>query len=149
MSWLGGGAVALSIALAFAAMWTDLRRRQIPHWIVAGIVGCWVVAALFARGVLGASPLASILCGSAMLLVGFVLHACGWLGGGDGKLLAALALWLGPSETGWALIATGAIGLLLTLLALVRCHEWRQRGIPYAIAIAPPASTLLALRAVA
>ena len=130
-------------------MWTDVKTRQIPHWIVGGIVVCWIVAAVFEPKALGVAPLLGLLCGGVVLAMGFVLHALGWLGGGDGKLLAAVALWLGPADAGWALIATGAMGLLLTLWAVVRLAEWRQRGIPYAIAIAPPASALLAMRAMA
>ena len=149
MSWLGVGALAGGVALAVASVWTDVRRREIPHWLVGGIVAFWAVAAVFDREALGGTLLASILCGVAMLAVGFVLHAFGWLGGGDGKLLAALALWLGPADAGWALMATGAIGLLLTLAAWFRNRDWRLRGIPYAIAIAPPASALLAMRAMA
>ena len=149
MNWVGVAALAVSVALAVASIWTDVDRREVPHWIVAGIVVCWLFAAVFDRKALGGALLTSIVCGAVMLVIGFVLHALGWLGGGDGKLLAALALWLGPIDAGWALLATGAIGSLLTLLALVRCQEWRQRGIPFAIAIAPPASALLAMRAVA
>ena len=148
MNWVGVAALAGSVALAVASIWTDVDRREIPHWIVGGIVVCWLFAAAFDRKALGGALLASIVCGAVMLAVGFVLHALGWLGGGDVKLLAALMLWLGPTDAGWALLATGAIGSLLTLLALVRCREWRQSGIPYAIAIAPPASALLAMRAV-
>ena len=82
--------------------------------------------------------------------MGFAFHALGWLGGGDGKLLAALALWLGPADVGMALLGTGGLGLLVVLAAhLWPNSEWRRDGVPWAIAIAPPAAAVLALRALA
>src|SRR5258708_10452606 len=34
-------------------------------------------------------------CGLAVLVVAFILFSQGWIGGGDAKLAAATALWLG------------------------------------------------------
>jgi prepilin peptidase CpaA len=84
------------------------------------------------------------------LLVGMLLFSRGWLGGGDVKLLAAIALWFDMSG-GLALIVYVAMGGgLLALLFLiarrlipaprdgrVRPPALRPRGpIPYGIAIA-------------
>ena len=150
MTWLGIVALSTTVALAAMSMWTDVKTRQIPHWIVGGIVVCWIVAAVFEPKALGGAPLLGLLCGGVVLAMGFVLHALGWLGGGDGKLLAAVALWLGPGGCGLGADRPRARwGLLLTLWAVVRLVEWQQRGIPYAIAIAPPASAMLAMRAMA
>lgn len=149
MQWWGVALLAGAAAFALAAVWTDARRREIPHWILGGLVSLWLGAALAAPEVLGAKPLAGLVCGAAALAGGFVLHALGWLGGGDGKLLAVLAMWLGPADVGLALLATSALGLLLAMIALGRrAGDWRRRGIPYGIAISPPAATLLVARAV-
>ena len=148
MAWLGATAIAVGIAFALAAVWTDLKRREIPHWIIGGLVLSWLAAAVLEPAAINAKPLASVACGLAGLLLGFILHALGWLGGGDGKLLAALALWLGPADIGWALMCAGLIGGLLTLLALAKRSALRQRGIPCAVAIGPPAAALLLMRAV-
>ena len=148
MAWLGATAIAVGITLALVAVWTDLKRREIPHWIIGGLVLSWLVAATLEPQAINAKPLASVACGLAALLLGFVMHAFGWLGGGDGKLLAALALWLGPADVGWALVCTGMVGGLLALFALARRDSWRQRGIPCAVAISPPAAALLLIRAV-
>lgn len=89
-----------------------------------------------------------LLCGAAGLGAGLALYACGLLGGGDGKLLAVLGLWLGAPDYGYALLA-GA-GLLALLMVLARAdarHSFRCRGIPCACALAPPAAVLLAARA--
>ncbi len=121
-----------------------------PHWIVGSLVLLWVLTAALAPEALNGEPLMGIVCGAAAFVMGFCLHAFGWLGGGDGKLLAALAMWLGPADLGFALLATGLFGLLLALPALFRISRaFRDRGIPYACAIAPPAATILALRAIA
>ena len=120
-----------------------------PHWVPVAIVVLWLVAAFAAPEALAGDPLMGIACGAVVLAMGFCLHALGWLGGGDGKLLAALALWLGPADLGLALLATGLFGLLLALPALLwRSTLFRERGIPYACAIAPPAAAILAARAV-
>lgn len=150
MSWLGPIVLAASVVFALAAVWTDVRRREIPHATVGGLVAFWVVAAAFEPRALNATPLAALVCGAVALALGFAFHAAGWLGGGDGKLLAALALWLGPADIGLALVATGVLGLLMALAAhLRRDAEWHREGIPYAVAIAPPAAAVLAFRAVA
>ena len=127
-----------------------MKHREVPHWIVGALVLLWVLTAALAPEALNGEPLMGIVCGAAAFVVGFCLHALGWLGGGDGKLLAALAMWLGPSDLGLALLATGLFGLFLALPALLRISRaFRDRGIPYACAIAPPAATILALRAIA
>jgi prepilin signal peptidase PulO-like enzyme (type II secretory pathway) len=40
------------------------------------------------------------------------------LGGGDIKLLAALAVWLGPTEIAWTLVMASGLAL---------CFVWRMR----------------------
>ena len=148
MTWLGLAAIAVGVSIALVAVWTDIQRREVPHWIVGGLVTSWLAAATLEPEAIDASPIASVACGLAGLLFGFVLHALGWLGGGDGKLLAALALWLGPADIGLALLGTGFLGGLLVLLALARRDRWRHRELPCAVAIVPPAATLLIVRAV-
>ncbi|MDE3165971.1 MAG: prepilin peptidase, partial [Acidobacteriota bacterium] len=45
--------------------------------------------------------------GGLMLALGFGLFALGWIGGGDAKLAAATAIWLGFDELGhYALAAS-------------------------------------------
>ena len=150
MSWLGLAALLGSAALALTAVWTDLTRREIPHWVLLGLLSFWLAAAWLAPEALHAAPLIGLACGAVGLAVGFLLYALGWMGGGDGKLLAVLAMWLGPADLGLALMAAGVLGLLLVLMALARPKgDLRQRGLPCALAIVPPAATLLAARAVA
>ncbi len=147
---LAATALSFCVLVSLVAVWTDVKHREVPHWVVAALVVLWVFAAIMAPEALGGAPLAGIACGAAALAVGFCLHNLGWLGGGDGKLLAALAMWLGPADLGLALLATGLFGLALALPALSRRSTlFRDRGIPYACAITPPAAAILAVRAVA
>lgn len=144
---LGRAALCGTLLLLAAALWSDLRRREIPNGLVAGVALLWAATALLAPGWLGAAPAAGLACGGTMLLIGWGLHAAGWLGGGDGKLLAALALWLGPAELGLALVTSALIGAALLLLAVSgRGANLRRRGIPFAWAIAPPGGALLLAR---
>ena len=150
MQWWDMALLVGAAAFAFVAVWTDVKRREIPHWALGSLAGLWLCAALFTPAALGGEPLGGLVCGALALLLGFVLYALGWLGGGDGKLLAVLSMWLGPADVGLALLATSALGLLLTVCTLVyRGGDWRRRGVPYGLAISPPAATLLVARAVA
>ena len=145
---LGVTALCCCVLVSLVAVWTDVKHREVPHWIVGALVSLWALTAAFAPEALGGDPVAGIACGAAALVAGFVLHALGWLGGGDGKLLAAMAMWLGPADLGLALLATGVFGLLLALPALLRLSTlFREQGVPYACAIAPPAAAILAARA--
>ena len=50
-----------------------------------------------------------------MLVVGVFIFSLGWLGGGDVKLLAALALWAGPDYLVLLLLITGISGGVLAI----------------------------------
>ena len=107
------------------------------------------MAAIILPQCLGGSVSGGLLCGVAGLATGWALYAFGLLGGGDGKLLAVLGLWLGATDFGFALLAGAA--LLALFLVVARWdigQSFRVRGIPCACALAPPAAVLLAARAV-
>ena len=144
----GAAALYSAAVLAAAALYTDTIRREIPNWLIGGLALLWVLAIWVAPQVSNASAWAALLCGSSMLVGGYLFHWAGWLGGGDGKLIGALALWVGPWELGWWLLGTASLGLVMVLLALARPNgDFSARGIPFAWAIAPPAAVLLIARA--
>lgn len=131
---LGG----LSIALLVAAV-TDLRRREIDNGLNAAIA---LGAPLFwwASG-LPLWPQAALQLGLAlaMFVLLTTLFAAGAIGGGDVKLLTALALWL-PWQPYLQLIVLMALfGGVLTIAHLA-WHRFRGRTgsprIPYGVAIA-------------
>ncbi len=137
---------AMAYALAM-----DLLTMTIPNRVsLALLAGFLVLAPLMGFG-LGTIGL-HLAIGAAMLCVGFALFALGWIGGGDAKLFAATALWLGPTAVlEYGLIAALLGGLLtiaiLTLRSLplpaglarqawlARLHDTRE-GVPYGIALA-------------
>ena len=142
--------LVFSIALAIGAAISDFRFLRIPNAISAGIVLSFVAAAA-----LTAMPLSSFLAhfavGAAVLTAGIGLFALRALGGGDGKLLAALSVWAGPELVlpflMYTVLIGGAFGFAilslerLPLPARAYSIEWiaatgKRRKFPYGVAIA-------------
>ena len=128
---------ALAIALLIAAF-TDLRRRQIDNWLTAAIA---LAAPLFwlASGLTLLDIGYQLATALGALVVLAALFAVGGMGGGDVKLLAALALWIKPLWFLQLLVIMALVGGLLTLV----CGAWhiarRRRdriAVPYGVAIA-------------
>ena len=139
---------ALAIALLVAAF-TDIRRRQIDNWlngaIAAGAPLYWWASGLSLwPGVAWQVGVAFLTL--AVLAVLFALRA---MGGGDVKLLTALALWIQPLWFVRLLIGMSLIGGVLTI-ALGTWHVMRRRkerlAVPYGVAISTAALWVLALQ---
>jgi prepilin peptidase CpaA len=141
--------VAFPALLAYAAF-SDLFTMTISNRIsIALVVGFFVIAAILHM------PMSAIAwhvgCGLAVLAATFFLFAMGWIGGGDAKLAAATALWLGFEHLADYGLVAALLGGALTLIILqVRRlpiprwaieREWIARlhasdnGIPYGIAL--------------
>ena len=109
----------LAIALVTAAV-TDLRRRQIDNWLNAAIA---LSAPLYwwASG-LSLWPGVAIQIGMMLaVFIGFALvFARGGMGGGDVKLLSALALWLPPLALFSVIFLTSLIGGAMSMISGVR-----------------------------
>ena len=138
-------------ALLSAAVVSDVARRQIPNTVPVALVGLFAlqIAVVDHRDM---APLwAHLLTGAVLLVAGLVLFLMGVLGAGDGKLMAAAGLWVGPAGIGTFLFGVGVLGLGLGLFSLLPFDATRRlrAGLPFAVAIAPPAIALLALRAFA
>ena len=128
---------ALALALLIAAF-TDLRRRQIDNWLNGGIV---LAAPLWwwANG-LSLWPDVAIQLGVALAAFAVLagLFAMRAMGGGDVKLLTALALWIEPEWFLKLLIMMALLGAVLTIVMGVWHIMRRQRdklAIPYGVAI--------------
>ena len=137
-------------AMAFAAA-SDLVSMTISNRLsIALLVGFFLMAAMIGLPLadVGRHVMASLL----VLAVAFVFFARGWIGGGDAKLAAATALWIGfPLLLEYMMVAA-ILGGLLTLMLLQLRHfplpsplaaqPWITRlhslenGIPYGIALA-------------
>lgn len=138
-------------ALVIIAALRDATSMTIPNWISVALAGAFVIAGLFVKLPLPLFGTAA-LAGVVMLTAGIALFAVRALGGGDAKLLAACALWLGWSGLTPLIVYTGLAGgvLVLTLLAGRRAAAayafhgpgWVDRlltpggDVPYGIAIA-------------
>lgn len=110
--------VSAAMLLALVAALEDLRRFTISNWIPGALIGLWVVYALVS-GMSWQTAGISFLTGLGVLALMIGLWMPGWLGGGDAKLIAALALWFGwPSVQTFLILAMICGGLLsLALLA--------------------------------
>ena len=130
--------IALAIALLFAGF-TDLRSRRIDNWLNAGIA---LAAPLFwwASGLALWPDVAiqlGVAAGTFAVLTG--LFALGAMGGGDVKLLGALALWIAPWSFLNLVIVMALVGGILTIVFAAWHVARRQRdklAIPYGVAIA-------------
>ena len=102
--------------MAFAAS-SDLLTMTISNRVSIILIAGFFVMAL----VIGMSPtaiMAHIGAAGLVLVVAFVFFAQGWIGGGDAKLAAATALWLGFDHLPAYLVYSSLLGGLLTLLLL-------------------------------
>ena len=106
-------------ALVIAAAVKDLTTFTIPNWIAAGLVAGFAAFALEA-GLPWQVVAADAAVGFAALVAGMAMFALRWVGGGDAKLFAAAALWLGLAPAVTYLFYTAFAGglLALTLLGL-------------------------------
>ena len=127
---------ALAIALLVAAV-TDIRRREIDNWLNAGIA---VGAPLFwfASGIGAVDIIFQVGIALIVFIVLAGLFAAGMMGGGDVKLLTAVALWIHPLWFLQLLIVMSVAGGLLTAVLFVR-HRMQKSAarlaVPYGVAI--------------
>jgi prepilin peptidase CpaA len=148
-SWLA----AIFLLFLLIAAIEDGWRMRIGNWVSASIVaGAFAAAALKGPSIELWQNLALF---AAVLAIGTLMFARGWMGGGDIKLLAASALWFDLS-TGWRLLVAIAIagGLETFIVFSLRRLPWppimpqrvlllrRREGIPYGIAIAVGAALM-------
>ncbi|MBN8543897.1 MAG: prepilin peptidase [Alphaproteobacteria bacterium] len=85
---------ALSLAM-LAVIFYDTREFIIPNTLVVAIAMLYLPGFYF----LGLNPINGLTTGGIVLVLGMGLFALKVMGGGDIKLLAALALW-----TGWSTV---------------------------------------------
>lgn len=136
--------------MAYAAA-SDLLTMTIPNRLslalLAGFAVFWVASGLSTQ-----AALLHFGAGAVVLFVAFALFAFGWIGGGDAKLAAATALWLGfGTLMEYLFIASLAGGALTFAILMLRKFplppfalrwDWLSRlhepssGVPYGIALA-------------
>jgi prepilin peptidase CpaA len=129
----------------------DLLTFTIPNRLCA-VLALGYLAFAVLLGVSAVDILLNISCALAILIVAFLMFNLGWIGGGDAKLAAATAAWLGWTAILNYGLAAALFGGILTLILLgARAAplpaafgriEWLARlhnvkaGVPYGIALA-------------
>jgi prepilin peptidase CpaA len=136
--------------MAFAAS-SDLFTMTISNRISLILVAGFGLLAL-GTGMPASEILQHVGAGGLVLAVTFVFFLRGWVGGGDAKLAAATALWLGWTHLFDYVLYASLLGGVLTLGLLefrklsmpsvLAGKEWAERlhqpngGVPYGIALA-------------
>lgn len=105
-----------------AASVLDLLRRRIPNNLVLAVVALALLRIAADRGAHG---LVDAIDAAIVLLVCLALWLRGWLGAGDGKLIAATALLVGARALPDFLVLTAIIGGVLGAAALA--DQWLDR----------------------
>jgi prepilin peptidase CpaA len=148
--------LSLFPALMAYSAFSDLVSMRISNRISLVLVAGFVVAAIGLR-----MPLAELglhlAAGSLVLAICFGMFAAGWIGGGDAKLAASTALWVGWFGLLEYVVVSSVLGGMLTIALLsFRSHPlphfarwpWLLRlhhhktGIPYGIALAVAGLTI-------
>lgn len=148
---------ACAILLIYAAL-HDLLTYTIPNRVSLALVAAFAVYAASAGLALDVVGW-HLAAGAIALACGFGLFAARLIGGGDAKLAAAIALWLGWSHLLTFVVAAGLAGGALTLVIVglralpvpivIGGWTWLDKlqdsksGIPYGIALSAGALFVL------
>lgn len=138
------------VAMAFAGA-NDLFTMRIPNKISLVLIVSFIAAA-FAIGLNHETAAIHAAIGAAVLIVTYMLFSFNLLGGGDAKLMAAGALWMGLDHVfEFLLLLTFFGGILAAMIWVYRkfvpiavgaLPGWLEKlhedgaGMPYGIAIA-------------
>jgi prepilin peptidase CpaA len=138
VTWLSWSLLILLSILLMIGMVTDVRARILPNWLTLS-VGALAPLYWYAEGLAVWPDISVRLALSALCFLIFaVVYARGGMGGGDVKLISALALWMAPATLMQFLIAMSLFGGALGLLSWVYAHK-RKTGemieVPYGVAI--------------
>ena len=109
----------------------DALAMRIPNWLTA-----LIAIAFFPMALITGMPLAAfglhVAVGFGFFAVGFTLFSLGLFGGGDAKLLAAAALWLGWPDLVTFLVMTafagGVLALAVGVWSLVKINSEIKEG---------------------
>jgi prepilin peptidase CpaA len=142
--------MAFPVAMAFAAA-NDIFTMKIPNKIPLALVASFIAVALLTGMPMETFGI-NMAIGFAVLVATFALFAMNLLGGGDAKLIAAGAIWMGPDHVLEYIVFITVFGGVLSLAILgyrkfipataFSMPYWAQRlhqdqgPIPYGIAIA-------------
>lgn len=138
--------LALAATLLLYVIYSDIRFRTIPNTIIIGLTLLFIPLAFFSE----LDPIVHLLTFSLTFIVAFLLFHQGWLGGGDAKLIAVIALWVGPNGI-WPFLLAMTLGGVFVAIGLIIVHakrtksvnNWRNLKLPYGVAIAVAAIVII------
>jgi len=115
--------LAFLICVSFAVI-TDFRTLLIPNWISLALLAAFAPFAVLHL------PLSAI--GEHFLVMAIVLtlsvffFVVGWVGGGDVKLMSAIALWMGPGHVAAFVVLMALLGgmLAISIMAIEKFGRW-------------------------
>jgi prepilin peptidase CpaA len=146
------------LLLLFPAVMTfagamDLLTMTIPNRISIALIAAFFVCAAFAGLTLEQVGM-HLACGALILAIGMAMFAARLLGGGDAKLMAASAIWVGSDNLFMYFLVISVLGGILAIALLLyrqlpaaslRLPPWALRlhvpgsHMPYGVAIAAAA----------
>ena len=115
------------VALLLAAAVADVRCRRIPNSVCLALLACGTVASLV-------DPVAPRITSSAaavglVFAIAFVTWSLRLCGGGDAKLAAAAAAWVGLSRLPHFALATALGGGVLSVVAYMAASAAARRAV--------------------
>jgi prepilin peptidase CpaA len=135
LSWLLIASLAALLGVAAALDW---RSRTIPNWL-NGAIALLAFPFWYASGLaLWPDAAVQVALAAGMLFLFALAFRFGMMGGGDVKMLAALALWLPFGSLVQLLVIMSLAGGVLTLAMVIPHRIAKAAGqpeIPYGIAI--------------
>lgn len=151
--------IFFSLVMVFATV-SDVTTMRIPNKLVLTLLAGYLICASFSGMAMG-EMVAGLVAGTAVFCLGFSAFACGWMGGGDVKLMSVTALWLGLPQLPAFVFWTAVFGAILTMGLLIyrtlplpatmqgqqhwAAHLHRQSNpVPYGAAIGPAAMLVFA-----
>jgi prepilin peptidase CpaA len=132
------GLILILAALLLLAATGDLKTRIIPNWLNATIALLAIPFWWFSGKAFFPDVVLGIAIATALVLLFAIAFRVGAMGGGDVKLIGALALWLDAAAVLKLLVIMSLAGGVLTLAMLIHRHIAKSRGdleIPYGVAI--------------
>ena len=147
----------LAVLVYFPALMAYAAASDLMTMTISNRVSILLVAGFLILAYASGMPLSVVFydhvaCGLAVLVLTFILFAFGWIGGGDAKLAAATAVWLGWANLLEYGLEASILGALLTVAILylrkyrlppqLIGRQWIARlhqagnGVPYGIALA-------------
>ena len=131
--------LAVLCLLLIIGLIIDIRARILPNWLTFSVATlaplCWYAEGLVFWPDISARLGLTVACFAVFALV----YVRGGMGGGDVKLISALALWMQPAILMQFLIAMSLFGGVLSLFMWANAFRQRKAAgaieVPYGVAI--------------